>query len=351
MRLSLCVLMLIAGCATTPPPEEPPKSLVDRTSETDYRLDAIAEKLRQAESIEYQGGRGAAVLVVKTAQRMLPEGHEREHDYLEVIKAGMWAREGEGRDGEKSADILSEVITPARLREDWRLLGDIKLVDVLSELAEGNKQGAAQAGESALLFFEKAGAYTRVVETANDLAYQFIAVDVLAAKVFADKAIQTALRLDDDQLALRTNLVMAQVVLESGGNPESEFLKAYEAAYRLSDLAWRNVVISQAVNAWYLRDDYEAVRQWGNRLRSDEMGSLGGLPGFEETGLWEGDYITMLAQYALGLNEVDPGSARAKEAAGLAVQTIESLPESEQEGWLELAEKLRNGLLQESAEK
>lgn len=351
MRLSLCVLMLLlAACATQKVADEP-APLEDRTADTDYDLEAVEEKLRQAERIEYTGGRAAAVLVVGTAQRMLPEGHEREHDYLEVIKAGMWARDGEHRDPAKAAALLDEVAARARLRKDGRLLADIDLVNVLLGLVSDDLTGAAKAGDEALTHLQSVDAYFKLVETACDLAYQFMDHDFSIARRFADRARRTALRLDNDVLTISVELVSARIEQQSGGNPDAHFLEAYEAAYRMNDLGWRNVVISQAINAWDQRDDHKRVVEWGNRLREHRMGSLGELPRYEDSALWEGDYITMLAQYAFAAEKLEKGSARAREAAALVVETIDGLPEGEREQWDELAEKLRSGLLQQPAEK
>lgn len=352
MRLSLCVLLVMAaGCATTPEPQ-PPVSIEDRTADSDYRLEAVADKLRQAERIEHTGGRAAAVLVVGTAQRMLPkEGYEREHDYLELVKAGMWAREGEGYDADKARALLDGVEPRATLNDDYRMCADIELVRVLLALAEENIEAAQAAGNEALLKLRAADAHSKCAEIAEDLAWQFLERDIQAAQHFAEQGLDTASLLQNDELVLRARLVLAQIDLRAGGNPEPHLLEAYEAAYRINDLGWRNVVISQAVNAWYQRDEYERVRRWGDRLRDHRSGSLGGFPLLEESGLWEGDYITLLAQYATAARKLAPESERARQAAELAVQTIEELPEDERKQWQVLAEKLRSGLLQEPAEK
>jgi hypothetical protein len=349
VRLSLCAFLLLAGCAASPPAPEPPP--VDRTNETAYRLDEVAAKLRQAESIEHDGHRAAAVAVVGTAQRMLPEGHEREHDYLQVIKAGMWAREGDDRDAGKAAELLEEVALTARLRQDWRLLADVELVRVVLALAGQDGSAAAVAGDAALRHLERAGAHRKLVETAGELAFHFLETDGRHAAGFAGRGLDTARRIRDDEAVLRAALVAAHVDLRLDADPEPWLLEAYEAAYRLEDLGWRNVVISRAVNACYLRDDYAGARLWGDRLRSQEMGGDATLPRLEESGLWEADYITMLAQYAFAVHDLSPGNARAREAATLVVEAIEGLPEDERHGWGELAEKLRGGPLQEPAKK
>ncbi|MBZ0137824.1 MAG: hypothetical protein K8I27_15800 [Planctomycetes bacterium] len=352
-RLSLCVLFLLAGCAASPDAGDgqPFYKFTDRTGETDYRLGAVAEKLRQAERIEYSSGPAAGVLVVGTAQRMLPEGHEREHDYLQVIKAGMWAREGKGRDPGKARALLDELETRTRLRKDWRLYADIELVNVVLALGDGETARAVKAGLHAILHLHSVEAYLPKVDTACDLAYRLLSLDAVAAREFAENAYETAIRLEDDTALINSHLALASVDLEVGGDAESHFLEAYEAAYRLNDMGWRNVVISQAVNAWYVRDEYELVQKWGDRLREHRPGSLGELPRLEDSGLWEGDYITLLVQYAFAADKLEAGNARAREAAGLVVVTIDELPEADREQWSELAEKLRSGLLKDAAEK
>jgi hypothetical protein len=322
---------------------------VDRTKDTAYRLEAIAGKLRNAEDLERQGHRGLAVVIVETAQQMLPEDHTRERNYLEIVKATIWAREGEGSDSAAAVSLLDAVTVFASERTDKRMLADIELARVVLLLAQGNKIGAARAGSAAVNGFAAAHAHTREIEAARELAFQFLlADDAVTARGFSRRAHATNLRLDNDELLIQTCMDAGRIEMATGGQADKYFLQAYEAAYRIDSLGWRNVVIAVAVDAWYGFGDMKACIRWGDRIRV-RAGS--DLPTLADTGMYAADYITLLAQYFFAQEEMRKGSTRGQEAALLALETIESLPEAEQAEWQELSEKLRGGLLQPEGEK
>lgn len=343
----LLMLVLLSGCASQPKPKDtPPPPLKDKSADTDYRLGEVELKLRAATEFEQEGQRAIASSVIDTAAGMLPEDFTRERQYLDIVKAGIWAREGEGREPAKASELLTAVITAAKKRSDRRLLADAYVGRVLVELSEGETLKANQTGEAALREFEAVEAHVQGVWTARNLAYQFLDNESAThAKVFAERAFQTTLRLDDDELLVQIGTDVARILLAAGDNAEPYFEKAYEAAYRLRDSGWgwRNVVIAAAVDAYFINDEKDACVRWGDRLRDRDQGLM---PSLGDSGLWAEDYITVLAQYAFASDETSPDSARASECAELAVKTIEALDEAEQAQWQELKEKLVSGLLQ-----
>ncbi|MCA8917691.1 MAG: hypothetical protein KDB32_01250 [Planctomycetes bacterium] len=344
----LCMLLLLGACASQPKPKEAPKPapLKDKSADTDYRLGEVELKLKAAAEFEQDGQRVIASSVIDTAAGMLPDDFTRERQYLDVVKAGIWARDGEGREPAKASELLAAVISAAQKANDRRLLADAYVGRVLVELGEGDTLKAKQTGEAALKEFEAVEAHVQAVWTARNLAYQFLDAErAPAAKAFAERAIQITMRLDDDELLVQVGTDVARVFLAAGDNAEPYFEKAYEAAYRLRDSGWgwRNVVIAAAVDAYFINDDKEACIRWGNRLRDRDRGLM---PSLRDSGLWAEDYITVLAQYAFASDEVSPKNARAIESAELAVKAIDSLDEAEQPDWKELKEKLVSGLLQ-----
>jgi hypothetical protein len=146
-RLSLLAFALLAACSSTPKPEAQP--LVDATADTDYRLETVSARLRSAETYEAEGNRALAIAVLEAAQGLLPPGHEREFTYIEVAKATVWAREGEGRDARMARDLMVRAASEAQRKSDYRLLGDIALAEVLLLLADYDKVGAARKGDEA----------------------------------------------------------------------------------------------------------------------------------------------------------------------------------------------------------
>jgi hypothetical protein len=322
---------------------------VDRTGDTAYRLELVAEKLRAAEDFEQQGHRGLAIVVVETAQQMLPDDYMREHDYLEIVKATIWGREGDGRDAVSAARLLDAVTASATRRGDLRMLADVELARVVLLLAQDDRVGAARAGDTALRGFAAAHAHAREVAAARELAFQFLRLgDMPTARGFARRAHAINLHLENDELLIQTCMDIGRIEMDAGGQAEKYFLQAYEAAYRIDSLGWRNVVIAVAVDAWYGRGDMQACIRWGDRMRARTESDL---PALADTGMYAADYIALLAQYFFAREEVDKGSSRGQEAALLALETIESLPKDEQGQWQELSEKLQGGLLQPEGEK
>lgn len=340
---TLLICLLLAACASPPdarPTEDQrPAPLVDRTSETNYDLESVALKLSQATAFERDGKRALAELTLETAATMLPEGHARERSYLQVVRATIWAREGEGRDAARARALLDAL----DVGDDGRLLADARLARLVLLLGDGDKVGAARTGDEALRALAGVDAHSRAVEVARDLAFQFLdADDAATARSFARRAERDARRLDDDRLLVQTCLDVARIELHTGGDPEPAFTDAYEATYRLNDLGWRNVVIALAVDSWFSRENHEACVRWGNRLRDYEEGRL---PTQADSGLYPEDYITLLAQYAFAAEAGDKGSRRGDEARRLALDAIHGLPEEQQPDWSGLEEKLAAGLL------
>ena len=341
--------LALAACATTPvAPEEPPP-LTDRSAESDYRLEQVAEKLQRAEDFEYEGQRALAVAIVGTAQQMLPPDFKREHEYLDVIKASIWGREGDGRDVGKARELLAAVSKVATDTNDRRLKADVGLAQVLLLLADGDKVGAARAGDQALRDLAAEDAHVQSVRSARRLAFQFNQVgEKAAARTFARRAYETAERIEDDELWLQTCLDVGRIEITSGSDADRYFLQAYEASYRLNSVGWRNVVIALAVDNYFGRDDLQACVRWGDRLRDYDEAEL---PTEADSGLYSSDYIMLMAQYSFALRKLDKDSPRRQEAIRRALNSIAALPESEQAAWMQLAEKLSAGLLQPEGEK
>lgn len=350
LRLLFVLLagLLLAACASSPqarPAAEKPAPLVDRTADTDYDLEPVVVKLSQARAFERDGKRQLAELTLETADTMLPKDHARERGYLQVVKATIWAREGEGRDARKARALLDGLDAA----DDGRLLADALLARVVLLLGDGDKVGAARAGDEALRALAGVEAHTRAVEAARDLAFQFLdADDPAAARSFARRAERDAKRLDDDRLLVQTCLDVARIELNTGADPEPALSDAYEAAYRLNDLGWRNVVVALAVDSWYGRSEFESCVRWGNRLRDYDEGRL---PALVDSELYPEDYITLLAQYALAVEEVEKSGPRGQEARRLALAAIQDLSEEQRAEWSGLAEKLSAGLLNPAGEK
>lgn len=343
----LLLCLLLAACASTPQADEgaAPPPLTDRSAESDYDLQAVAFKLEQARAFERDGKRALAATSVETAEGMLSAGHARELGYLKVVRATIWARGGEGRDPAKARELLDALDAG----DDGRLLADARLARVVLLLGDGDKVGAARAGDEALRALAGIEAHARAVEVARDLAFQFLdADDPAAARSFARRAERDVERLDDDRLLVQTCLDLARIELHTGGDPEPAFKTAYEAAYRMNDLGWRNVVIALAVDSWYGRENHELCVRWGNRLRDYDEGRL---PALEDTGLYPEDYVTLLAQYAFAAEALDGSSARGPEARRLALAAIHGLPEEQRAEWSGLEEKLASGLLNPAGKK
>lgn len=342
------LLLLVTACANQPKagPGVPPP-LVDRSHETDYRLDEVETKLQSAAEYAHEGQRAIADAILDTARKMLPADAVREREYLDVVKANIWSREGETRDLAKAGGLLDAVADSAAKRKDGRLAADVFEARVQIDLAEDRPADAQQHADAALRELAGIGAYAEQAWTARNLSFQFLdADDAETARAFASRAWQTATRLADDELLLQIGIDVARLLLIAGGDAEFHFKEAYEAAHRLLDdgYGWRNIVIAAAVDAYFNRDEMQHCVTWGDRLRDRDRGLL---PGLRASQLWAGDYINVMAQYALAREQVAPKGPRATEAAELAVREIENLPEPEQADWNDLLEKLRSGLLQQ----
>jgi len=350
----MLVLMLacLAGCASQPKPvTETPKPLVDRSADTDYQVGEIEKKLQAASQYDREGNRQVAVAVIDTARQMLPPESERERQYLDTVKAGVWARPGEDRDGKKAADLLGPVAKFATDHKDRRLLADVLVARVLLNLGDKDRQQALKNADAALRELSGVEAYAEEALTARRLSFEFMdAEDSASAELFARRAFDTSRRLQDDRLILQTGSDLARLLLTTGGDAEYYFNLAYEAGFRMSGggWGWRNIVITAAVDAYFTHDDMKNCVKWGDRLRDLDEGKL---PSLEKSELWAEDYISALAQYAFASRKLGKAGPRAQEAAELAIAEINNMDEADRGAWDELAEKLRSGLLQEPREK
>ena len=348
----LLLLAVVAGCASQPKPKpEAAKPLVDRSADTDYQIGEIEKKLQAASEFDREGKRQIAVAVLDTAREMLPPESERERQYIDVIKAGIWARQGEDRDADKAAKLLGPVAKFAVENSDGRLMADVHVARVLLNLGDKDKQQALQNGDAALRELSGIDAHVEEALTARRLSFEFIdAEDLHGAELFARRSFDTSRRLQDDRLILQNGSDLARLLLTTGGDAEYYFNLAYEAGFRMSGAGWgwRNIVITAAVDAYFTHDDMKNCVRWGDRLRDRDEGKL---PSLEASELWAEDYISALAQYAFASRKLGKTGPRAREAAELAVAEIQKMDESERGAWDDLAEKLRSGLLQEPREK
>lgn len=350
------LLLVLGACAATPEPQaEPAPMLNDRSEESTFELGEVEEKLFEAETLEADGKRGLAVLVVGTAQEMLPRTALREHAYLDVLKATMWARPGDDRDATKAKRLLEDVAYNPEFEGDARLHSEIELARVVMHLAGNETGAAARSADLALSELRKIDAWSDYVATARRLARQFLQVeDATRARDYARRALAVAERLEDERHRLQASLTAGEIELltaltdEAGERAEAHFLDAYEAAYRIGSTGWRNVVIVTVAGVYFTVDDHEACVRWGNRIRGRDRGEL---PRAEESHLWTDDYLGFLAKYLFALEALDESGSRYTEAAEITLETIESLPEDEREGWNGLVEKLRADLLQRDVEK
>lgn len=345
------LVLVLGACASGPEPvpEETPPPLADRTEESAYGLGEAEEKISQAESLEAEGKRGLAVLVLDTAQEMLPDASGRERAYIEILKATMWARPGEKRDAEKASALLKEVADDPRWKGDARLHSDVHLSRVVLHLADGDVFAGARSAESALAGLMKVEAYGQYARTARRLARQFLDVgDSARARDYAQRAHGVACRLDDDEARLQAALTAGEIAVVAGGEPEHWFLDAYESAYRMGSYAWRNVVVATVVGAYFAVEKYDACVKWGDRVRGRDRGLL---PAPSESGLWDDDYLVFLAQYLHALEGSGHTGARYEETGRMILEMLGRLPDGRRAAWGELEEKLRADLLQPDGEK
>jgi hypothetical protein len=169
-----------------------------------------------------------------------------------------------------------------------------------------------------------------------------------SAGTFARRALNMARRLDDDLQLLQASLDIGYVYMLSSVEFEGSYKRAYEAAYRLDSLGWRNVVIAQAAGAHYIAGDMSGCVRWGDRMRDRAMGAM---PGVQDSQLWIDDYITLMCQYTLALNETQPESPRIEETRQLALAAIETLEGDARAGWSDVEENLRGEPLNPGEEK
>lgn len=347
--VSIWILALMAGCAAPADtkPDQPPKAvaLVDRTAETEYRLDAVAEKLTIANRLDAQGQREASAAILSTAREMLPANHSREKAYLDVLLAAVWGRGGEGRDAEKAEGLLRQVLESA---SDFRLTGDGRLAEVAIRLGAEDLPGAVRAGEAAEGAFALAEAWSRLADARRELAAGYMDYDLHAAAVgVSRRGAELAEKLQDDARILRAWLDVGSYT--DGGQPaamDEAFLRAYYAAYRVGRASWRNAVIATAVDKLHQGKHHELAARWGDRIRDAD----GLWPNAKSAGLQPQAHAALSAQYALSLFGARPKDSRVPEALKAAEKYLVGL-DSADEALADLAGQVRAALLQIQAGK
>lgn len=340
-----CLVLATAGCASAPEPA--PQR--DRTEETDYRLGAVAEKLNQARDVQLEGNRSLAAAVFDTARSMLGEDYERERRYVDVLKAGVWAEGGEGRDAARARELLRGAEEYAAGNGDRRLSADAAQIRVVLTIGEGDPESAEEHADRALGLLWQCGARSEFAAAAAQMSFLFLDAGFGArAEEFALKGFETAHDLDD-RAVLDAGMAAGTVIAAHRGSDGAEeaeecFLAAYEAAYLIDDLGWRDVVIAVAVDAFHDAGDHGRVVRWGNRIRGRDRGLL---PHVGEVRLFPGEYLLMLAQYAQSLEAAGEEGRRLDEACERGREVIKDSPRAA-EG---LDEKLIDGLLHPGGEK
>jgi len=340
--LLLVVAAVLAGCATTPSAPEKPAPLVDRTAETDYRLDAVNENLAKADGLDAEGDRTGAEAELEAARKALPQDHRRERAYLDALLAAVWGRGGDGRDPAKAAAFLKQSLDQSL--SDPRTFGEAKLAEVAVMLGAEDLPGAVRVGDEACAAFERAQAWTRLADASRELAaglHEF-GLSVHAVRV-SRRGANVAEQLKDDPRALRAWLdVGSYLPATAGAEMDEAFLRAYAAAYRVGRVAWRSIVIATATAALFGGGHHKLAAQWGDRLRDNEEGNW---PNARESGLKPADHARLSAHYALSLHKARPGDNRLKEALLAARKLIDEAGPADAEGRL-LEREVKTALLQ-----
>lgn len=347
---ALIALLLIAACAAPGPKTEPaptpaktePVPLVDRTAETEYRLEAVARQIRTANEFDADGATPAAAALLAAAGEALPPDHTRERRYLDALQAAVWGRAGEHRDAAKAASFLKTALEGAGA--DARLLGDVRLAEVAVMLGGLDYPSAITAGDAAIAAFEAASAWSRQADACRELSAGLFDVGLTAdALRVARRGVETAERLDDHTRTLRAWLDIGQYLPPAEVVAVDEaFLKAYAAAYRAGKPAWRSVVIATASGVLYGAGHFGHVVRWGDRLRADDMGQW---PDLKQSGLRSRDFAVLTCQYALALKREKSAPSRLKPALVEAKSALAGFGRSDEEVD-SLAQEVGTALLQ-----
>lgn len=343
--VSVLLLVLLAGCAATPEPAPAPQPkplpLVDRTHETEYRLESVAEKLTSADRFDAQGQREAAAAILATAREVLPADHSREKWYMDVLLAAVWGRGGDGRDSEKAETLLKSVLQSAS--SDARLSGDARLAQVAVCLGAEDLSGARAAGNAAEEEFTRAQAWARLADARRELAAGYMDYDLVAdAVAVSRRGAELAEKLQDQARVLRAWLdVGSYTPADQAVAIDEAFTHAYYAAYRVGRASWRNAVIATAVDRFFRAGHNELAARWGDRLRDDD----GLWPNPKAAGLQAGAHAMLSAQYALALHAARPNDSRVAESLKTAEKALSATGGDDPE-LTELAAKVGAALLQ-----
>jgi hypothetical protein len=321
--------------------------LVDRTEETAYRLNDVREALRQADYWDDQGNRAAAVAIYEGARAKLPEGHERERRYIDVLICATWGRWGDGRDEKKAMDARARAMEG--MGEDLRLSGDMMLALAAIYLGANETGEAAIVASKALAAFEAAQAWGCYTDASREITTGFRdAGDSVTALKFARGGADTARRLGDSVRMLRAEADIARCLMpDDPAGADEAFQRAYFAVDAPDELPWRNVVISAAVESFQVAGNHALAVKWGERLRDSMSGDL---PDLKQTGLRPATFAGVMARYALALHALRPEDARLQAALEHAQRALEAL-EQAAPGQAGLLESVKAALLQIGAGK
>jgi hypothetical protein len=348
--LRLCIVALLAlgltaACAGTPANNTEDGQLTtleDRSEETDYDLHEIASRLHQAQMQGAEGRRTLASSIYDTAHGLLPEDATRDRAYVRLLQASMWALPGTGQDSARAREYLT---TAERAWDDspkgQRLMGDVMVVHAYIALAEGDADEADEMMRHADAAYSDIGAHARRVDTAIGLALSFqIYGDADRTEYWARHAHGISRRLDADEFHLQTCIEAASLLPKK----RDQWLhEAYEAAYRIGDMGWRNAVIAAAVEQWYEAGNWAECVRWGDRLRDRDQGAL---PEDERFGLYLEDVFDVLARYADARVNAGMVDARTENALARALALLERLGRNRITEYAAWKEKLQSGLLQ-----